>query len=137
MSDVDLRKLFEKDVEGEKEKFSQLIFKKGYNEVNTAELHGLVEQIMEGLFMFRKSCPSNFVNMVNFCMNHHETSYLDKNNLKISLEIFDFDVNKMNNRSLIVEQDVILENCLPLEGVLGEKEANCYDRFHSFERILY
>lgn len=79
---------------------------------------------MKGLFMFRKNMPFGFVRMVNMCLGHPMTRFLDRNNLRVALELFDFDINKLNSDLFVVEQDVFLAEGLKSEGDVKDKACS-------------
>ena len=82
--------------------------------------------------MFRKNCPFNFVDTVNLCLEHPNTRFLDKQNLLLGLQLFDFDINELNSGRLLAEQGVIMTETLKSE--VEDTELNAYERFYSISK---
>lgn len=82
--------------------------------------------------MFRKNCPFNFVDTVNLCLEHKNTRFIDKQNLLLGLQLFDFDINELNSGRLLAEQGVVMTETLNSE--IGDPNLNCYEQFYSIEK---
>lgn len=119
--------MFEADVRATKEAAAQEIFGKGYGDLTAGDLHELAEEMMKGLLMFRKNAPFGFVRMINLVLGHPATRFLDRNNLRVALELFDFDINELNGCSFLVEQDVDMQEGLKSEQPL--KDVSCHEVF--------
>ena len=76
--------------------------------------------------MFKRNCPFNFADMVNLVLEHPNTNYLDKTGLRLGLDMFDFDLEKMNSDKLLVERPVFLNEVL-------DSEKTGYDSFCYFD----
>jgi len=122
-----LARLFADDIKETKEDTARNLLKKPYREVTAAELAELSEEILKGLLMFRKNAPFSFVNTINLVLGHPNTPFLTKNNLRIALELFDFDLNELNADKFIVEQDVDWAEALPSEEPLDG--VRCHEAF--------
>lgn len=116
--------MFEEEKTKSRNQSANEIFGRNYEELSEKDMHSLVEQVLRGLYMFRKNAPFGFVKMINLCFSHPKTSLIDKNNLKVALELFDFDINELNSGFFIVEQDVILNEGLPKERGSPERPSH-------------
>lgn len=116
--------LFEEEKTTSRNDSAKEIFGRSFDELTAHDMHSLVEQVLKGLYMFRKNVPFNFVKMINLCFAHPQTSLIDKNNLRLALELFDFDINELNSGLFIVEQDVILNEGLAKERGSPERPSH-------------
>lgn len=127
-SEEQLATLFAEDVARAKDELSMQLFGKAHSLLTKQDLHGLTNQLLSGLYMFRRNCPFNLPDLIALVFEHPRTDFLDKNSLLVGLEMFDFDLEAMNADKLLVERPVVISEMV--ESERRGKEEGCFEHFY-------